>query len=178
MLLMPLLRSEYDENNDPRSGHRAYHECRNYRCGGRCKDHVKSCSLNFAMDYYTEIIMARSGKKSKSQAQFSTTFVRYTLTAADKKAFAAFCAKPPMDIDSMVNEALQANHKVSFSYSEHNDSYIVSVTGKPEECDNASKCFTSHAKTYSQALWVAMFKYHVIWNKGVWEDVEPEEDFG
>jgi len=78
----------------------------------------------------------------------------------------------------MVNEALQANHKISFSYSEQNDSYICSVTGKPDECDNAKKCFTSHAKSYTQALWVAMFKYHVIWNKGVWEDVEPEEDFG
>lgn len=178
MLLLPMLREEYEACKYPESGTRAYRECPYYRCNGDCKGHRKSCFLNFAMDYYTGIMMARSGKKKTAQAQFNTTFVRYTLTAADKKAFAAFCNKPPMDIDSLVNEVLQANHKISFSYSEHNDSYICSVTGKPEECDNAGKCFTSHAKTYTQALWVAMFKYHEIWAKGVWEDVEPEEDFG
>lgn len=178
MLLIPLLRTEYNENNDPRSGSRAYRECHVYRCNGACKGHVKSCVLNFAMDYYTEIMMARKGQKSKGPATFDTTFVRYTLSSEDKKSFEAFVKKPPMDLDSLVNEVLQANHKISFSYSEHNDSYIVSVTGKPEDCDNAKKCYTSHAKDFTTALWVAMFKYHVIWNKEPWEDVEPESDFG
>lgn len=178
MLLLALLREEYNACNDPRSGSRAYHECRNYRCGGWCRGHGQSCWLNFAMDYYSEIIMARKKSPGAKGSEYNTTFVRYTLTAADKKAFEKFVEKPPMDIDSLVNEVLQSNHKISFSYNDNSDSYIVSVTGRAEDCDNANKCYTSHAKTYTQALWVAMFKFHVIWNKEPWEDIEPEEDFG
>jgi len=117
--------------------------------------------------------------KKKTQSPFGNmTFIRCELDSAEKKKLSAWVAKPPASIEDLMTEVLQANHKISYSFSDHNDSFIVSVTGKPEDCDNASKCFTSHAKDPITALWVAMYKYHVIWNKGVWENASEEADFG
>lgn len=121
--------------------------------------------------------MAR-GKGSKKSPKFNTEFVRCELTSEDKKAFAQYVKAPPVDINTLVTEVLQSNHKISFSFSEHNDSFIVSITGKPDDCINAEKCFTSHAKDYTTALWVALFKFHVIFEKGVWESDGDEADFG
>jgi hypothetical protein len=122
--------------------------------------------------------MPRNSKKSKGQPQFNTTFVRCELTEKDRAALVKWSEKPPMSLDDMVIEILQRNHKISYSYSEHNDSFIVSVTGKPEDCDNAGKCFTSHAKNPVKALWVAVFKFFVIFNAEPWEDAGEEADFG
>ena len=121
--------------------------------------------------------MAR-GKKKPQSNNFSTTFIKCELTSDDKKKFADWVKKPPMDFDSLMNEVVHANHKISISYSEHSDSYIVSCTGKPEECDNASKCYTSHAKDITTGLWVMLYKYHAIWKGEAWEAVGEEADFG
>lgn len=121
--------------------------------------------------------MPRSKKKSKGEYS-PVEFIRYNLTAEDKKALEVFAKKPPQPIEDLMKDCLQANHKVSYSYNETNDNYIVSVTGKPEECDNASKCFTSYAKDPVTALWVAMYKYHVVWERGVWESLDEGSDFG
>lgn len=121
--------------------------------------------------------MAR-GKKSKSQQTWSTTFVRCELTTPQKAEFKKWVSSKDVDLTSLVNEILQTNHKVSFSYSENNDSYIVSITGKQEDCDNANKCVTSHAKDYVTALYLAAYKYHVIFRGEPWEDIGETEDFG
>lgn len=122
--------------------------------------------------------MPRNGKKSSKSNNFSTEFVSCTLTTEDKKAFPTWQAKNAEHLDDFVIGLLQTNHKVSFSFSEGNDSFICSVTGKPEDCNNASKCFTSHAKDYTTALWVALYKHYVIWQNGVWESTADENDFG
>ena len=120
--------------------------------------------------------MAR--KKKPDLAFTPTAFIRCELTAEDRKAVPDFIKKSQSDLDDLIIEVLQANHKISFSFNENTDSFICSVTGKPEGCDNASKCYTSHAKDYSMALWVALYKYHVIWKRGVWEEVDEGSDFG
>lgn len=121
--------------------------------------------------------MAR-GKQAKKIPQFNTEFVRCELTTEDKKNFAKWTTDKGFSVDTLVTEVLQSNHKISFSFSEHNDSFICSVTGKPDDCDNAGKCYTSHAKDYITALYVALFKFHVIWDRGPWETAGDMADFG
>lgn len=121
--------------------------------------------------------MAR--KNTPKRPEFTPTqFVRCELTAEERKDIPRFIKASDGELDTLVIEVLQANHKIGFSFSDHNDSFIVSVTGRPDECLNASKCFTSHGKDYVTALWVALYKYHVIWKKGVWEEGETDQDFG
>jgi len=178
MLIGRVLAEEYAANNDPRSGSRSWFECHSFLCNNRCKGHGKSCALNHAIEFINQEILMPRSKKSKPQTNFSTTFVRCELTAEQKKQIAPWSKSKDVVLDDLVTEVLQSNHKISFSFSEHNDSFICSVTGKPEDCDNASKCYTSHAKDYTTALWVAMYKFHVVFDRGVWESVADEEDFG
>lgn len=117
-------------------------------------------------------------KKPMQNGFVPTQFVRCDLTAEDKKDYGQFVQKQEKNLDTLVIEMLQANHKISFSFNGTTDSFICSVTGKPEDCDNASKCYTSYAKDYVTSLWVAVFKYHVIWKAQAWEEFASEADFG
>jgi hypothetical protein len=117
-------------------------------------------------------------KRSTAKSPYSTTFVKCELSAEDKKHLAVWMKTPPMSFDDMMVEVLQTNHKLSLSFSEHTDSFIASITGKPEECINPSKTMTSHAKDYTLAMWIALYKFHHLFKAGVWEDTEDTEDFG
>lgn len=162
----------------PLKGSLAYRFCNTTRelCG--CEHHFRSHRLNDHLNWWSIDLMARKGQKNGSQPFTPVSFVQCQLDAEEKKKFATWQAKNHDMLDTMVIEILQANHKISFSYSDNSDSFIVSVTGKPEDCINASRCYTSHAKDYATGLWVACFKFHVLWNKGVWEDVDTASDFG
>jgi len=172
------LHDAYTSNPSPVRGSRAYCECRNRikPCG--CNNHNRSCLLNREIAFFWEKIMARSNKSKGKANAFSTEFVTYTLSSDDKKAFPVWQKKNLEHLDDLIVGLLQTNHKISFSFSEGNDSFICSVTGKPEDCNNASKCYTSHAKDYSTALWVALYKHYIIWDNGVWESLADSEDFG
>lgn len=122
--------------------------------------------------------MARKNNGSKFKGMPTITFMRYELSSEDKKKFAEFQKKPPMSFDDMIVDLTQNGHKLTISFNETSDSFIVSVTGSRDECVNQGKCYTSHAKDYILAMWVALFKNFVVWKNGVWEDVEDGEDFG
>lgn len=120
--------------------------------------------------------MAR--KNVKKGSQFSTKFIRYTLTAEDRKALPEYKKKNVSNFDAFMSEILGANHKVSFSFNETNDQYICSVTGKPEDCVNADLCYTSFAGNPLDAFFVACYKYFVVWEGTAWQDVDESSDFG
>lgn len=122
--------------------------------------------------------MARSKGKNGPSTFTAISFVQCMLTAEEKKHFVVWQKEMAENLDLLVVEVLQSGHKVGFSFNDNSDSFVCSVTGKPEECVNASRCYTSHAKDYGTALWVALYKFHVLWRRGVWEDVANEEDFG
>lgn len=122
--------------------------------------------------------MPKGRNNAKNGSFTPVTFVQCQLTAEEKEHFKGWQAKELKNLDNMVIEVVQTGHKISFSYSDNSDSFIVSVTGKPEDCINASRCYTSHAKDYGTALWVALYKFHVLWNRGVWENVDTAADFG
>jgi len=177
-VLLDILFDTYLQNPNPLRGSRAYHDCGNKFDPCTCNGHSLSCALNRELDFWSISFMPKPTKKSSKSSQFSTEFVTYALSSDDKKAFAAWQKKNLEHLDDLVVGLLQTNHKVGFSFNENTDSFICSVTGKPEDCNNASKCFTSHAKDYATALWVALFKHYVIWNNGVWESLSDTEDFG
>lgn len=177
-----MLRAALDEalrmTRYPRLGIASYRLCDTTRdlCG--CGNHWQSHVLNRTLTWQMEYLMARSKKNDVSNSFSPISFVQCNLTSAEKKEFAKWQQIEGQNMDTLVIEILQSGHKIGWSFNDNTDSFIVSLTGKPDGCINASKCNTSHAKDYITALWVALFKFHVIWRKGVWEDIAPEEDFG
>lgn len=177
-MLVPLLREEYHSNKDPQIGRTAWRWCHTRGCNGDCKYHSKSCSLNRGIIWFMELHNMARKKSSAKSSNFSTEFIRCEITSADKDHFKTWCKQKDVVLDTLVIEILQSNHKISFSYSEHSDSFIVSLTGKQEDCDNSGKCFTSHAKDYITALWLACYKFHIIFKGQAWENVGDEDDIG
>lgn len=178
-ILRTMLREELAIRKYPFNGSHAYHQCFNIKhpehCG--CEFHAASCALNGVLLWFEQEILKMARKKSQQTFE-PVTFVRFELTAEDKKAYAKWAETMRNNVDDLVTEVLQANHKISWSFNGQTDSFITSVTGKQEDCINASRCYTSHAKDYFTSLMVALYKYHVIWKRGVWEEVDSEADFG
>lgn len=118
------------------------------------------------------------GSKSKPQTNWSTTFVRCELTSDQKRDVPTWVKKNDKSLDDLVISLLQANYKLSYSFNDQTDSFICSITGKPEGCDNASKVLTAHAKDYGTALWVVLYKHYVLFKGEIWEELTDAEDFG
>lgn len=177
-MLLPLLEEEVRQSPYSRSGLTSYRHCAYGRVHCGCEHHHHSHRLNWILRWF-EGFHDMAGKGKSQQPIFTgTTFVRCDLQSEDKKHVTEFIKKSNASLDDLVIEVLQTNHKISFSFNGQTDSFICSVTGKPEDCNNASKCYTSHAKDYATALWVALYKFHVIWKRGVWEEIETDSDFG
>jgi len=177
-MLIPLFQEEIRQSPYTRNGITAYRACSHglNHCG--CEHHHHSHRLNFIVNWFSENIAMAKRSNASSSGFTPTTFVKCDLTSEDKKHVTEFIKKSAASMDDLVIEVLQTNHKISFSFNGQTDSFICSVTGKPEDCNNASKCYTSHAKDYVTALWVALYKFHVIWKRGPWEAVETDSDFG
>lgn len=162
----------------PVKGHRAYGVCGNSvpHCG--CFYHTVSCLHNRVIfDFEELVLMARkNAAKNKSFTQFE--FVRCELNADDKKRVPEFVKSYKNSYDDPLTEALQSGHKVSLSFNETNDSFIASMSGKPDECINANKCLTAHGKSPAMALWVVLYKHVELFQSGVWEGTADDEDFG
>lgn len=117
--------------------------------------------------------------KSAKGSQFpQTTFVNYRLDKDEKKACEAWFEKQKAIEDDLVVEILQSNHKITMSFDGNNDSFISSLTGKAEDCNNSGTCLTSRGSTPRQALWANLYKFHIVFKKGVWEDSEDASDWG
>lgn len=162
----------------PRSGSHSFRICDTTRDECGCEHHHQSHLLNRQLAYVTRNFMPKPRGKNGNNSFTPTSFVHCVLSVEEKKEFTTWGKKEADNLDTLVIEVLQANHKISFSFNDNSDSFICSITGKPEECINASRCFTSHAKDYTTSLWVALFKFHAIWRKGVWEDMSEDADFG
>src|ERR1043165_8331859 len=120
-----------------RNGVNSYRLCDTTReeCG--CEHHLHSHLLNRMINYWEFCTMAR-GKKNNDNSPFtSITFVQCNLNAAEKKEFAKWQQTEGQNLDNLVTEVLQSGHKISWSFNDNSDSFICSVTGKPEGCINA-----------------------------------------
>ena len=177
-VLLEALAYDDTHNPNPLRGHYAYHFCQNHDPDCGCGNHARSCGINRILCWhYWSYYMARN-KNSKKQAFGAVEFIRFELTADDKKALTKWVEREKDNFDMLVDEVVMSGHKMTLSFNEQNDSHICSVTGKPDDCINASRCYTSHGKTYLMAMWVALYKFHVIWKRGVWESLAEESDFG
>jgi len=105
-------------------------------------------------------------------------FIRLSLSTDEKAEAKAWFDKNADTLDKAMQDVMESGHKVSFSYNETNRNVTCTFTGKPEESVNEYKMLTSFASSWWQALATNLFKYHVIFPKGVWENQEDAEDFG
>lgn len=121
---------------------------------------------------------SRNARKRNAQKKGEYRFVRCTLSQPEKKAAKLFQEKGLEEINTLLTNTLHSGYKVSFSYSESNDSVTCTFTGKPDEAVNEFLMLTSFATDWFGALCTNLYKHWELFQAGVWEDTEDEDDFG
>jgi len=122
-------------------------------------------------------VMPRKHAQPKSVlSEFS--FVRCRLSRDEKAAFKKWSDATKLDFHETLDHYLMAGVKISWSFDESNDSFICSFTQKGEISVNANRCMTSRGPDPFVALAVNVYKDRVIYEGGVWEDIDGDEDFG
>lgn len=116
---------------------------------------------------------------AKQARGFDVIFVEIRLTEDDKKAVEKWANEGSYDAADFVGAMNYNNYKVSSSYDQVHDCFIVSLTGKPDQKDNPGKCLVSRGKTWDDAVCVAAYKHIVLCKEGDWGAGDKRvEDWG
>lgn len=124
--------------------------------------------------------MARGATKTGKggSEQGLPRFVDVKLTAEDRLDFLRWEQRTD-DVVGLLQALSDDGYRVGCSWSGEQQAYTVSLTGRGEGNPNKGLCMTSFAKTLENAMWLALFKHHVI-TRGAWMDSAygGSEEFG
>lgn len=108
--------------------------------------------------------MANNSKpKNRNVPMFpQIQFIRWQMTADEKKAWKAAHEKEPFANLDMLDTLLLSEYKVSLSYDANNDTHICTITCKDTntKSPNHGFAFSTRAKTASEALDMALYKHY------------------
>jgi len=124
------------------------------------------------------IMAARKGAK-KNFEKIEYEFVRGELNADQKKDAAAWIKKHGDDYSPLLDDLLASDYKLSMSFDAYNDTFVVSLTGKPDNLQNAGKILTGRGKSWFLGLMSMLYKYHVMFKGGAWisDNAATDEEF-
>lgn len=103
-------------------------------------------------------------------------FIRWQMTADEKKAWKDAHAIEPFGNLNMLDDLLLSEYKASLSYDANNDTHIATITCKATntKSQNNGFAFSTRAKTALEALDMALFKHYHCCPDQVW--VRDEDD--
>lgn len=95
-------------------------------------------------------------------------FVNRTLTTEELTAFDTWYQSKDRKVDAAMEEAFADQYKIAVSYDEKNNCFIASMTFKSEKGINVNKSLNARSDTWLEALALAVYKHHVIFEQGEW----------
>lgn len=107
-----------------------------------------------------------------------TKFVTLKLDEKQKKQFPDWAADTEHDIGLLLSDIASSGHKLTLSHSDKNNSFVCAVTCRDKDSSNFKCCVTSYHDVALTVILVALFKHFVILGDQVWENVNPEADWG
>lgn len=123
-----------------------------------------------------EIIMAARKGKSKAFEKIDYEFVRGELNAEQKKDASTWMKKNQDDYSPMLDDLLANDYKLSMSFDSYNDTFVISLTGKPDNKHNAGKILTGRGKTWYLGLMSMLYKHHVLYKGAAWISDTPDDE--
>lgn len=106
-------------------------------------------------------------------------FMDVPLTAALKEQCLAWDCDGD-DFETQVDAFVRGGYKLSLSWNEKTQSFVVAATGSKDAGKNAGYTMSAHAKTAANAVFVLSFKHRVVceedWSVG--GHFQKDEDFG
>lgn len=121
--------------------------------------------------------MAKKNSGSRSEGKFGVDFLTVRLTTEDKKALNDW----EVSFDQLLQwvvQIVEAGHKMSFSWSEGNESAICTITSPPPTGRGNKVSVSSFGSSVDNALKSAVYKYDVLAQGGDWNLVEGRQDYG
>lgn len=126
--------------------------------------------------------MAKPQPAKRNQPTFpQITFLRWQMTADEKKAWKLKHEKEPFANMDMLDTLLLAEYKVALSYDAGNDTHIATITCKADntKSPNHGLAFSTRAKTALEALDMALFKHYFCCSDENWaRDDDDYADLG
>jgi hypothetical protein len=123
-----------------------------------------------------ETIMAARKPAKKSFEKIEYEFVRGELNADQKKDAAAWMKKHGDDYAPLLDDLLASDYKLSMSFDAYNDTFVISLTGKPDNAHNAGKILTGRGKSWFLGLMSMLYKHHVLFKGGAWVSDSASDD--
>lgn len=99
---------------------------------------------------------------------FDMTFVNCTLTSPQKKEFEALYTTDAGELHREFALVIGTGHKVSATWDDENQCYIVSAMGKAEDHRNYGKCLTARSDDLYEAMALLAYKHHHLFKDGTW----------
>lgn len=121
-----------------------------------------------------------AGKQSKrgSSPFPQTTFIQFKLSADQKKSFRKWQEELGQKVYEEMALFMAEGHKLSVSWDDGRNHWIVSCTCKDEDSDNLDCCLTSRAEDWLEGVAMNVYKARVVIGKKAWRDFQTDDELG
>lgn len=121
------------------------------------------------MAFYPEIHWRIDAEDYMRKQTNDFNLIEYRLNDSELEAFEAWLAREKLSVVQGLNYCAEKLIKSSFTYSEKNNNWCVSLTGQATNRFNASATLTNWSDDPLDAFFMGLFKAIVVFEDGAWK---------
>jgi hypothetical protein len=105
-------------------------------------------------------------------------FARVTLGEEEKAEFLVWMSQPDVPFEMLLQKYISEWYRFTLKYDANNRCAQCSVTCQDDNSVNGNSILISRGHDAFEALWLALYKMHVMCNDGEWPQELRESDWG
>lgn len=109
---------------------------------------------------------------------FDWEMINKRLQLEDKQAFEKWVTKNPASVADLVTEVATNGYKLSITWVDNSNSFVVTASGRKDEGRNKKKSLPSWSDDVQEALYMTVYKILVIFEGGEWESDDMAQNWG
>lgn len=111
-----------------------------------------------------------------ARLKFEWDFINVKLSEKDKPKLEKFADKFNEDLEALMDEIVTLGYKVSTSYVDKQNSFVVTVSGSENSKFNNKCSMTSWSSSWVEAMFMMGYKVLEVTQGGEWKDFAQESD--
>ena len=120
-------------------------------------------------NYWPEIHWRIDMEDFMAKSQNTFNLIEYRLDDAQIVSFEEWVKTAKPTVKTCLNYCAEKSIKISLTFTEKNESWCCSLTGREENKHNAGTTLTTWSEDPIEALMMAVFKTNVIFEDGKWQ---------
>lgn len=121
------------------------------------------------IQYYPEIHWRIDAEAYMATQKDNWNLIEYRLEESEIEAFEAWQARDKVSTVQALNYCAEKGIKVSFTFSEKNANWCVSLTGTKDNRFNSGSTLTNWSDEPIEAFLMGIYKASQVFNDGVWK---------